>query len=163
MITSRLDSSKPRWRTQWACRQSRLVKYFAFSDLSSRLTLHGWRRRPQSEVIVTLLAMAHMASAPQNLCHRPQVRLYHLPMWVLTGWLVLMGAGGLCYPRRPRTAGALFLAAAGFLFVLWTLGALGDTPPYMPATSAALGLGTLWKFRDPAARAEHVAEWTGQN
>jgi hypothetical protein len=84
-------------------------------------------------------------------------------MWILTGWLVLMGAGGLCYPRRPRTAGALFLAAGFFLFVLWAVGALGANPPLAPATSAALGLGTLWRFRDPQVRAAHLDEWVGRS
>ena len=84
-------------------------------------------------------------------------------MWILTCWLVLMGAAALCYPRRPRTAGTLFLVAGGFMFVVWAVGAIGANPPVIAATSAALGLGTLWKFRDSAVRAKHVAEWTATN
>ena len=38
--------------------------------------------------------------------------------------------------------------------------AIGDAPPVVPVTSMALGLGNIWRFRDPAVRAAHVAEWT---
>ena len=81
-------------------------------------------------------------------------------MLILTVWLAIMGAGGLCFPRRPRTAGVLFLAAGGFMLAVWAEGAIGNNPPIIAATSAMLGFGMLWKFRDPAIRASHVAEWT---
>jgi hypothetical protein len=81
-------------------------------------------------------------------------------MLILTVWLGLMGLGGLCYPRRPRATGVLFVMAGGFMFIVWATGAIGDAPPVVAVTSAALGLGSLWRFRDPAVRAEHVAEWT---
>jgi hypothetical protein len=81
---------------------------------------------------------------------------------ILTVWLGLMGAGALCYPRRPRATGVLFIVAGGFMFALWAAGAIGDAPPIAALTSAALGLGNLWRFRDPTVRAEHVAEWTGK-
>jgi len=58
--------------------------------------------------------------------------------------------------------GVLFVVAAGFMLVMWAVGAIGTNPPIIAATSAALGLGTIWKFRDPAVRAAHVAEWTGK-
>lgn len=83
-------------------------------------------------------------------------------MLILTVWLGLMGAGALCYPRRPRATGVLFIVAGGFTFALWAAGAIGDAPPIAALTSAALGLGNLWRFRDPTVRAEHVAEWTGK-
>jgi hypothetical protein len=81
---------------------------------------------------------------------------------ILTVWLAIMAAAGLCYPRAPRATGVLFVAAGGFLFILWTAGAIGDAPPITAATSAALGFGQLWKFRDSSVRAAHVAEWTGK-
>jgi hypothetical protein len=83
-------------------------------------------------------------------------------MLILTVWLMLMGAGGLCYPRSPRATGVLFVAAGGFLFAVWTAGLIGDAPPLNAAISAALGLGNLWRFRGPSVRAAHVAEWTGR-
>jgi hypothetical protein len=83
-------------------------------------------------------------------------------MLILTVWLGLMGLGGLCYPRRPRATGVLFVIAGGFLFAVWSAGAIGGAPPIAGVMSAALGLGNLWRFRSPTVRAAHVAEWTGQ-
>jgi hypothetical protein len=54
----------------------------------------------------------------------------------------------------------LFLAAGGFMFIVWAAGVIGNTLPLNATISAALGLGNLWRFRDPAVRATHVAEWT---
>jgi hypothetical protein len=77
-------------------------------------------------------------------------------MLILTAWLTLMGAGGLCYPRRPRATGVLFVVAGGFLW------AAGDSMLVLSALSAALGLGKLWQFRDPVARAAHIVGWIGK-
>jgi hypothetical protein len=82
---------------------------------------------------------------------------------ILTVWLAIMAAAGLCYPRRPRTSGVLFLAAGGFMFIVWAAGVIGNTLPLNATISAALGLGQLWKFRDSSIRAAHVAEWTGKS
>ena len=81
---------------------------------------------------------------------------------ILTVWFGLIGVGGLCYPRRPRASGVFFVIAGGFLFAVWAAGAIGDAPPITAMTSAALGLGHLWRFRDEAVRVAHVAEWTGK-
>jgi hypothetical protein len=81
-------------------------------------------------------------------------------MLIVTTWLAIMAAGGLCYPRGPRAAGVLFVLAGAFMFTVWAAGAIGNNPPITAATSAALGFGQLWRFRDPTARAAHVAEWT---
>jgi hypothetical protein len=81
---------------------------------------------------------------------------------ILTVWLMLMGAGGLCYPRKPLATGVLFIAAGAFLLIVWTAGLIGSAPPIIAATSAALGFGQLWKFRDASVRAAHVAGWTGK-
>jgi hypothetical protein len=83
-------------------------------------------------------------------------------MLILTVWLALMGAGGLCHPRRPRTSGALFIVAGGFMLAVWTAGLIGDNPPWMAFMSAALGFGQIWRFRAPAVRAAHLAEWSGK-
>ena len=72
-------------------------------------------------------------------------------MLILTIWLGLIGLGGLFYPRRPRAAGVLFVAAGGFMLAVWAYGAIGNAPPITAVSSAALGLGTLWRFRAPTA------------
>jgi hypothetical protein len=46
------------------------------------------------------------------------------------------------------------------MFIVWAAGVIGNTLPLNATISAALGLGNLWRFRDPAVRATHVAEWT---
>jgi hypothetical protein len=81
---------------------------------------------------------------------------------ILTIWLMLMGAGGLSYPRKPLATGVLFIAAGAFLLTMWICGLIGSAPPIIAATAAALGFGQLWKFRDSSVRAAHVAEWTGK-
>jgi hypothetical protein len=83
-------------------------------------------------------------------------------MLILTTWLLIMGAAGLCYPRRPVAAGLLFMAAGVFMLLVWAMGAIGNAPPVVAATSIALGLGNLWRFRNPVARAAHVSQWTGK-
>ena len=83
-------------------------------------------------------------------------------MLILTTWLLIMGAGGLCYPRRPLAAGLLFMVAGVFMLLVWAMGAIGNAPPVVAATSIALGLRNLWQFRNPVARAAHVSQWTGK-
>jgi hypothetical protein len=81
---------------------------------------------------------------------------------ILTIWLAMMGTGALCYPRRPRTSGVLFLISGGFMLAVWVAGMIGDAPPVVAVTSLGLGLGNLWRFHDPIVRAAHVAEWRGR-
>ena len=85
-------------------------------------------------------------------------------MWPFLAWLALMAAAGLCYPRRPRTAGALFIA----------LGLLSTTLVLVfnhGSLLASLGAGVFWiglgasylvKYRRPDARAKHVEYWTAK-
>jgi hypothetical protein len=47
------------------------------------------------------------------------------------------------------------------MLAVWIAGAIGNAPPITAVTPAGLGLSMLWTFRDPAARAAHVGEWTG--
>jgi hypothetical protein len=83
-------------------------------------------------------------------------------MSVLILFLTILGAAGLCYPRRPRLTGVLFMAAGGYLMTMTAVGTIGGSP-FFGATWVALGLGMLWRFRDPGVRAAHVAEWTAQS
>jgi hypothetical protein len=83
-------------------------------------------------------------------------------MLILTIWLGLMTVGGLCYPRRPLATGVIFLVAGVFMSFMWASGAIGVALPVAGAMSAVLGLGKLWQFRNPAARAAHLVEWTGK-
>jgi len=48
------------------------------------------------------------------------------------------------------------------MLLVWAMGAIGNAPPVVAATSIALGLGNLWRFRDPVARAAHASQWTGK-
>lgn len=92
----------------------------------------------------------------------PPSQLQSGRMLILTVYLAIVGAAGLCYPRRPRAMGVLFVVAGGLMSGMWEVGAIGNNPPIIAAMSATLGLGTIWKFRDPGVRAAHVAEWTGK-
>jgi serine/threonine protein kinase len=57
---------------------------------------------------------------------------------ILTVWLMLMGAGGLCYPRRPLATGVLFMAAIAFLLTVWAAGG-----PLDPADAVAAVLDII--------------------
>jgi hypothetical protein len=83
-------------------------------------------------------------------------------MSVLIVFLTILGAGGLCYPRRPRLTGVVFMAAGGYLMTVTAVGTIGGSTLF-GATWVALGLGMLWRFRDSAVRSVHVAEWTDQS
>jgi hypothetical protein len=88
--------------------------------------------------------------------------IYTFAMLILTVWLMLMGAGGLCYPRKPLATGVLFISAGAFMLTVWSAGLIGNAPPIIAATSVALGFSQLWRFRDSSVRAAHVAGWTGK-
>jgi hypothetical protein len=84
-------------------------------------------------------------------------------MWSGLLWIALIAAAGLCYPRRPRTAGVLFLA----LGVLSAALAFTHSPgnglaPVAGAFWIGLGVWYLVKFRHPDARAKHVEYWTAK-
>ena len=81
---------------------------------------------------------------------------------ILTVSLAILAAAGLCYPRRSQVTGVLFAVAGALMFVVWAAGAIGDALPVAALTSAGLGLGMLWRFRHPGARAAHVTEWAGK-
>ena len=54
------------------------------------------------------------------------------------------------------------MVAGVFMRLVWAMGAIGNAPPAVAATSIALGLGNLWRFRHPVARAALVSQWTGK-
>jgi hypothetical protein len=84
---------------------------------------------------------------------------------MLTGLLlsVLLATGGLCYPRRPRTAGLLFIIL-GILsaFLAFQSGAATASAAFIGMTWASLGLGWIVKYRNPDVRVKHVEYWTAK-
>ncbi len=78
-------------------------------------------------------------------------------------WLGLLVAAGLSYPRRPRTAGALFvgLGILSLSLILRDSGNLAVAP--VALFFVALGVWQIVRFRDPAVRARHVEQWTSQS
>jgi hypothetical protein len=85
-------------------------------------------------------------------------------------WITLLTSGLLCYPRRPRTAGLLFVLLAVWTWLLrflsWgdgrtSTGTWGAS--WVAAIWLAMGLFWLVKFSNATARAEHVGYWTAKN
>ena len=85
------------------------------------------------------------------------------PMWTFFLWIVLVCGAGLCYPRRPRTAGSLFIMA-GALAILLTLARSQAISLMVLPGIFWIGLGAwyLMKFRNPEIRAKHVHYWTAK-
>ena len=91
------------------------------------------------------------------------------PGVVLTAavWAILLTAGGLLYPRRPRLAGLMLV-----LLGLWTLGlgtfnwGGGRTGTsvwgayWLAACWCVIGLAWIIRFSSAKARAEHIGYWT---
>lgn len=89
-------------------------------------------------------------------------------MLAFASWLGLLTAAALCFPRRPRLSGLLFLAL-GVWSVLLRFTTLGSTQP--GSLLVALGSGVVWfwigimflvRFHDSAARSAHVKSWTSR-
>jgi len=92
-----------------------------------------------------------------------------MPLAGFAVWLALLAAAGLCFPRRPRLAGRLFIAL-GVLSIVLRLASLGNVRP--ASIGIPLGAGVVWfvigtrqlvKYRDPGAFAAHVRQWTALN
>lgn len=82
-------------------------------------------------------------------------------MWSGLLWIVLIAAAGFCYPRRPRTSAALFLAVGVLsVFLMFTHNRGNNLAVVAGPGWIALGVWYLVKFRTPEARAKHVAYWT---
>jgi uncharacterized membrane protein HdeD (DUF308 family) len=78
-------------------------------------------------------------------------------------WFALLTAAGLCYPRRPRTAGMLWIML-GVLSLILNL-------QHGPARWLAQVPGILWivlgiwylvKYMNPEVRSKHVEYWTAK-
>ncbi|MEO8257052.1 MAG: hypothetical protein ABI868_06865 [Acidobacteriota bacterium] len=85
-------------------------------------------------------------------------------MWPLLAWFALLAAAGLCYPRRPRTAGALFIAL-GLLTttVVLVLNRGSLLTSVVPGVFwIGLGASYLVKYRAAAARKQHIDYWTAK-
>ena len=84
-------------------------------------------------------------------------------MWTFFLWIVLLCGAGLCYPRRPRTAGGLFIATGILAVVLTLTQNHGNGLIAIPgAFWIALGVWYLLKYRNPDVRAKHVEYWTAK-
>jgi hypothetical protein len=87
-------------------------------------------------------------------------------MGVVTVFLGMIGVGGLCYPRRPRATGAIFMAVGAAVCTAWAAGAIGGVRGNILFASGnwlTCGAWILWKFRAPATRRAHVAAWTARS
>ena len=85
-------------------------------------------------------------------------------IWGFTCWLAILMAG-LCYPRKPRTSGALFVLLGVWSVLMQVLsGTSGSVfrAVWFSAFWFALGLSYLTRFREPQVRAKHVAQWTAK-
>jgi hypothetical protein len=84
-------------------------------------------------------------------------------MWTGLLWFTLLASAGLCYPRRPRLAGGLFIAlgvlSAGLAV---QAGAGNSAAAFAGMTWSSLGLSWLVRYRKPEARAKHVEYWTAK-
>ena len=84
-------------------------------------------------------------------------------MWTGLLWFALLAAAGLCYPRRPRMAGILWITL-GVLSLTLNLqrnpdSSLGTTPGLF---MVGMGAWYLIKYRNPDVRAKHVEYWTAK-
>lgn len=91
-------------------------------------------------------------------------------MLAVAVWVTLLTTALLCYPRRPRTAGALFILLGVWTFLLryLTWGDGRTSTGWWGALDVAalwLAMGLFWlvKFSNPTTRAEHVGYWTAKS
>jgi hypothetical protein len=84
-------------------------------------------------------------------------------MWGFVCWFGILAVAGLCYPRRPRTSGTVFILLGVWSLILQLT---ARTPVsvlhafWFAALWFGLGVSYLIRFRDPLVRAKHVAHWT---
>ena len=84
-------------------------------------------------------------------------------MWAGLLWFVLLAAALLCYPRRPRTAGTLWIML-GVLSLLNNLERYAESwfGPTGGLFMIGLGVWYLIKYRSPDVRAKHIEYWTAK-
>jgi hypothetical protein len=84
-------------------------------------------------------------------------------MWTGVLWFALLTAAGLCYPRRPRTAGILFMMVGALSLVPSRVDSSGSgLGAIVAAFWIALGAWQVVKYHNPAVRAKHVEYWTAK-
>src|SRR5688572_18689249 len=88
---------------------------------------------------------------------------YTPALWTGLLWFALLAAAGLCYPRRPRTAGAFFIMLGVLSAALSFRGGAGlGAATFVGLIWFSLGLSWLMRFRNPDIRAKHVEYWTAK-
>jgi hypothetical protein len=84
-------------------------------------------------------------------------------MWSGLLWFALLTAAGLVYPRRPRTAGILFMMLGALSIVLGQPQRSGYQWGVIAGVFwIALGAWQLIKYRNPNVRAKHIEYWTAK-
>ena len=84
-------------------------------------------------------------------------------MWPGILWFVLLAAAGLCYPRRPRTAGMLWVTLGVLSLTMNTERRPGGIFGLVPGIlMLSIGIWYLIKYRNPDVRAKHVEYWTAK-
>jgi hypothetical protein len=76
-------------------------------------------------------------------------------------WFALLTAAMLCYPRRPRTAGVLWMML-GTLSLVQSYTRSAQLGAVSGVFCIGLGIWYLVKYRDADVRAKHVEYWTAK-
>ena len=82
-------------------------------------------------------------------------------MWTGLLWFALLAAAGLCYPRRPRLSGVLWILL-GALSMTLSVARDARLARVSGLYLIALGIWYLVKYRKPDVRAKHVEYWTAK-
>jgi hypothetical protein len=82
-------------------------------------------------------------------------------MWPGVLWLPLFTAALLCYPRRPRLSGGLWILL-GLVSLLHSYSVKAKPGVASGVVFVAIGIWYLVKYRNAAVRAKHVAYWTAR-
>ena len=82
-------------------------------------------------------------------------------MWTGLLWFALLAAAMLAYPRRPRTAGVLWMAL-GSLSLVESYTRSARLGAVSGVFCIGLGIWYLVKYRDAEVRAKHVEYWTAK-
>jgi hypothetical protein len=84
-------------------------------------------------------------------------------MWTGLLWFALLAAAMLCYPRRPRVAGMLWIMLGGLSLTMNVLRNPSSwSGPIAGLFMIGMGIRYLIKYRDRDVRAKHVEYWTAK-
>ena len=83
-------------------------------------------------------------------------------MWPFLLWIAILAVAGLIYPRRPRTAAALFVLGMLSIILAFTHNIGSGFGAVAGAFWIGLGIWYLVKYRKPDARANRVEYWTAK-